>query len=827
MNKLKNIHLNIKNIITTILLTISFLLLFLLEQEGRPFVFLWITTIFSLSLFGKIFFSKYLKELKFSDGCFAFSFAIATSILFLCNWIFLSVKPIANLNINNISFVLNMIVMVIITIASFFIKKHKEQNTKFITKIKQQISNKETKEEFFKFLFGFSIFAILFAIAYWVKGFNPDVYSTEKFMDYGFMETMYRQQSYPPNDMWFSNTPLNYYYLGQACSVFLCNISFVTPEYGYNFMLCTLFAMLFVSSFSFVEAILAKTKYNKKRHQVLGGIIAGLMTTFAGNGHWILYGIIYQIRDIINKVPNEYWFPNSTRFIGYDPDVADKTIHEFPSYSFVLGDLHAHVCNIMFTIPLLILLVDYTFWLINNNKNKSNDKNNKINIKEHLLKPNIILTGVLLGLFQGVNYWDFPIYFVIAGAIILFSWYKKYGFSFKNTLWVLFLGTYILAISSVVIYPFNRTFIKMASEIKLCENHTPFYQLAILWGIPITIVLIYFAYLIVSYIQTKSKIRQQEVENKNQKGEIHKNRKKRKRNVSTIIFDFLNDMNIEDILMVSLSLCAIGLVLMPEIIYIKDIYGDAYARSNTMFKLTYQAFILFGLVIGYIVGTFFNAKGFLKVYKYFELKPFINDIASLEIQDNNKNWKRKTTYPWLYVGSIIFAFVLLLSSYTLWSTKAWFGNVFDLENRKGISATNFLETHKDFKDDFGAIEYINKNDNRKIINIVEATGTSYTSDCKLSTFTGANTVMGWHTHEWLWKSDLDLVDNRVEEVKKFYEDGTFEYCKKFINKYNIDYIFIGMVEREKYEIDTNKLLELGNVVWENKEKELYLIKIDK
>ena len=51
-----------------------------------------------------------------------------------------------------------------------------------------------------------------------------------------------------------------------------------------------------------------------------------------------------------------------------------------------------------------------------------------------------------------------------------------------------------------------------------------------------------------------------------------------------------------------------------------------------------------------------------------------------------------------------------------------------------------------------------------VIANAEGAGTSYTSDCKLSVFTGANTVIGWHTHEWLWKDDLDAVNKRTTEV---------------------------------------------------------------
>ena len=48
-----------------------------------------------------------------------------------------------------------------------------------------------------------------------------------------------------------------------------------------------------------------------------------------------------------------------------------------------------------------------------------------------------------------------------------------------------------------------------------------------------------------------------------------------------------------------MGLCAIGLVLIPELVYVRDIYENGNARANTMFKLTYQAYILFGMTMGY------------------------------------------------------------------------------------------------------------------------------------------------------------------------------------------------------------------------------------
>ena len=46
---------------------------------------------------------------------------------------------------------------------------------------------------------------------------------------------------------------------------------------------------------------------------------------------------------------SKYWYPNATRFIPF-------TIHEFPSYSYVVADLHGHVFDIPFVLLTLALL---------------------------------------------------------------------------------------------------------------------------------------------------------------------------------------------------------------------------------------------------------------------------------------------------------------------------------------------------------------------------------------------------------------------------------------------------------------------------------------
>ena len=288
-----------------------------------------------------------LRSIRPLDGGFSVSLGLGTGILFTAVWF---VCTITGLPFDSVS-----CMAVIVVFAAVFFKRKKSAGY-------PEKDKNGSREERTRFLGGFLVFSLLFIIAVWVKGFKPIIdFQTEQYMDYGFMNAMFRQRRVPFEDIWFAGSKVNYYYLGQAVAVFLCRLSFVTPEYGYNLMLCMLFAYLFVSVFALTQAFLARIPLMSRSCSAIGGVMASLLCTCGGNGHWIIYGIIGQIRDKINgTVPDKrYWFPDSTLFIGYDPDTLDKAKHEFPSYTLILGDLHAHVCNMLFTIPLIVLLIDY------------------------------------------------------------------------------------------------------------------------------------------------------------------------------------------------------------------------------------------------------------------------------------------------------------------------------------------------------------------------------------------------------------------------------------------------------------------------------------
>lgn len=764
MNEEKSIH--TINYISFFMIIIAVLLYAVTEDAGFPEVYKWLAAIFVISFLLRPVLC--LRTIKLPDGGFSMSFGLGTAITFLFAWFFSALKIIP---FNTLTCVLGVLIPGIIFTAVSVVK---EDTALF----------KWDRDTFDKFLFAFAVFSFIFFVAFYVKGFRPLIdHQTEQFMDFGFMQAIYRQEMVPPKDIWFAGDNLNYYYLGQACATFLCRVAFTTPEYGYNLMLCTVFAMLIMMVYSLVYGVLNTIKKMPLSGKITGGIIGTMMTCFAGNGHYLIYGLIIPTYEKITGrtiSTSSYWFPNSTVYIGNDPDLPDKGKHEFPAYTTILGDLHAHICNMIFTLPLLILIFDYAAsrMMDTSAAGKGKTKGGKskapyINILKELFSPYVILLGILTGLYRGVNYWDFPIYFVVSGAVILFSdLLKLRTYDESNSyvsdkigmimtiVFVLAKGAVILIIGTIVMIPFNLHFVKMASGIKLCQNHSQLYKLAILWGIPVLLSVLLIAFTIMKVKQEKRRITCVELSN------------------------------------VLITLCAIGLVLVPEIVYIRDIYGDEYARYNTMFKLTFQAFIIFGVCIGIFAGMLINN--------------FKSELKAMRL------FSRITL-------CVIAAASVLLSGYTVTAAKAWFFNFSGDGPRSGISSLDYLRENDTC---FGAAEVIAA-DSDKIVNILEVAGVSYTDADKISAVTGTCAVCGWHTHEYLWRNETPDVDKRGDEIRQFYESGDVDYCRDFINRYNVKYIYEGPGEVESYEVNTSGYFGMTDMVWHDDTFTYYLYKVRK
>ncbi|MDO5798509.1 MAG: DUF2298 domain-containing protein [Eubacteriales bacterium] len=614
------------------------------------------------------------------------------------------------------------------------------------------------------------LFFAVFLLWTYLAGFHPAAHGTEKFMDYGFMEAMMRSKTLPAADIWYSQGKINYYYGGQYFAVFLTKVSGTQVELTYNLMRTFVAAFAFVLPFSLVRQMTEdiqdkKISGWKKRLPSVTGFIAGLAVSVAGNMHYVVYA---QIIPLIQKLKGEevsgYWFPDATRYIGFNPDVPDKTIHEFPCYSFVLGDLHAHVVNIMFVLLLLGLLYAWMQKVRNTTPSVEELGRRKFWMQQ-LLMPQILAAAMLLGMFHWTNYWDFVIYYVVTGGTVLFM----NIICLKGDIrWIIAVtaaqAAEIFAVATVIILPFTLQFTTMVQGVRFAQNHSLFHQLLILWGLPTILTLVF----VISLITEKLK----NLEHKS-------------------LYRLMKAIRTPDLFAVLMGFCAIGLVAIPEIVYVRDIYENGNARANTMFKLTYQAYIMFGMTMAYVIFRLIivNRKKILKA-----------------------------------VGAIGLVLLLWTCGYFGRSVDSWFGQVLDPSQYKGLNATAFLET--DYAEDAGAIRWLKENIEGSPV-VLEANGDSYSEYERVSAMTGLPTVMGWYVHEWLWRNDVADLNEKSAEIETVYTSTDTARVQELIEKYDISYIFVGSCEREKYEANLNNegLQSLGEIVYQDPDYETYIVKI--
>ena len=617
------------------------------------------------------------------------------------------------------------------------------------------------------------LFFAAFLLWTYFAGFHPAAYGTEKFMDYGFMEAMMRSKTLPATDLWYSQGKINYYYGGQYFAVFLTKLAGAKVELTYNLMRTFVAGLAFAMPFSLVHQMvtnrLGKTGSRwKKALPSVTGILAGISVSIAGNMHYVIYGqIIPFIRKLKGEEVSSYWFPDATRYIGFNPDVEDKTIHEFPCYSFVLGDLHAHVVDIMFVLLLLGLL--YAWMKKVRTMELSRDSMSRREFwKKQLLMPQLLAAGALLGMFHWTNYWDFVIYFVVTcGAALFMNIIGQRG----KIRWALGVtaaqAAEILILATVIILPFTLQFdtSNMVQGIALAQHHSLPHQLLVLWGLPGILTILFVVSLLVEKLR----------------GAEQKS-----------LYHLLASIGMPDLFAVLMGLCAIGLVLIPELVYVRDIYESGNARANTMFKLTYQAYIMFGMTMIYAIFRLFviGRNKILKVLAFIGLFFFVWTCG--------------------YFGN---------------SVHSWFGEVWKPSQYKGLNATAFLET--DFPEDVNGIRWLKENISDAPV-VLEANGDSYSEYERVSAMTGLPTIMGWYVHEWLWRGDLADLNAKIEEIQEIYTSTDETRVKELLEEYHVSYIFVGSCERNKYGADLNNdlLKSLGEVVFQDSEYPTYIVKIN-
>jgi YYY domain-containing protein len=588
------------------------------------------------------------------------------------------------------------------------------------------------------------VFVVTFLALALLVAYSPDVWNTEKPMDMGIVNALNQSRSFPPHDMWLAGFDLNYYYLGHLAMALLIRLADVEPSRGYNVSVALLFALTASALFTVAGTLWARLREARpvlRSSPLLVGVAAVIAVLVLGN--------LAGGRELLQTPdpPGGYdWFAPSRVIPG--------TINEFPWFSFLLADLHAHVLALPFTLLVLGFAVQVAFagprarpW------------------PRALLET--LCVSVALGSLYAINSWSYPVMAgLLAGALVV--WLRDPGAAGEELRAVRW-GLLVLALSILLILPFHLSYDPAASGFGLVSDRRPFGKFisdqALLYGF-------FAALLAMAYA-----------------GRLAASAKPARNAIWIAVVaivgssllaplaDLAGAWALALVLAVAvhaaltprlagaervlwlLIACGLTCVLLPELVYVRDAFdGSNLERMNTVFKFGYQAWLFLGLA-----GTlaFFAAGAWAP--RWLRLGWWIALVPLLALA---------LAYPW--AGT--------------YARKDGFRASPTLDGLRWLRAGS--------PGDVEAISWLRANAPGDAV-VLEAAGADYSAfgHGRISTFTGLQTVVGWGGHEVQWQHQ---PGDRAAQVAAAYRTTDPAAARRVLDRYGVDYVVVGPLERTDY-----------------------------
>ena len=609
-----------------------------------------------------------------------------------------------------------------------------------------------------------AVFAVAFAGMALLVAYSPDVWNTEKPMDMAFLNAANRAETFPPEDPWLAGADLDYYYLGHLAMGIVVRLTDVAPDQGYNLAVAALFALAATAVFTVGATLWGAAR--GQRGAIWAGLAAVALVLVAGN----LEGARQLIADG-GPLRDYDWFGPSR----IDPD----TITEFPWFSFLLGDLHAHVLALPFT------LLALTFAL-------------QVAYAGPRLAPRgrALLEGagvaLSLGFLYAVNSWSYP---VMGGLLALAAivWLRDPRSEPARPAVVRWLLA-ALAASALLMLPFFLSFDPAARGIGVVDEGRGFLGWLrdglLMFGVfAVFVALGYLGRLLATRRPLRNAvwIAVAAVFAGSLLAAVDYAHVALLAALLALALQALFSARMEAaqrlvwLLVVGGVACLLG----PELLYVRDEFDDsALYRMNTVFKLDYQAWLLLGLA----------AVGALA-------------------------WRRE----WLASRAARWVFALVAAAalagaavYPLAGTYA---------RKDGFTQAPTLDGLGWLRDrapgDVGAIAWLNDNAPDGSV-VLEAVGEDYSAfgHARISTFTGLPTVLGWPGHERQWGH---AVGDRAAEVAQTFSSPTEAGARPVLDRYGVRYVVVGPLERTEYgdegvakwdTLGRRVFEDEGTIVWE-------------
>ncbi len=679
------------------------------------------------------------------------------------------------------------------------------------------------------------VFFVAFAFFLLVRVGNPDLWHLymggEKPMDFAYLNSILKATWFPPQDPWFAGGAINYYYFGFVLVGAPVKALGIDPAIAYNIIIPTVFALTACGAFGLGATFYAsrskrtegqesegtedsplhlRTSAPSLRNAILAGVIAAIFVVGVGNGDQIrvvgpalqqlggaspagfapiafISGVFKWLGGAQLPVPPNWPYWNATR------PAPEVIIAEFPQFTFLYADLHAH----MMAMPLAFLALAFALAFAGGARKW----------------PAVVLGAIATGMLWPTNTWDYPPYvllgigglalgafanradtqpltlpdiiasllkslpviivFAVLTRAVMVPYLASYGAAYNNidpwteprtqvntyiTIYALFLIPLAVLLLSQLFA--NNSAARSRMQVALGVGIVAGLVLLI-GGVPVAIIAAPMALLALGAAFLP-----------NTSGQTSQSR------------------------LLWLMVCgAWALTLFVEVFTLRGDIG----RMNTQFKFYIQAWLMLGVASA--VALVWVAKEIFKRSK----TPVEGRVA------NTDNRSAFSILHLAFIAGVAATFVLA-AMYPAFAVPAKVDDRYVKDAPRGLNGAAYMPFAKNegycAKDDasrfplvhdYEAIQWMQDNvvGSPTIIEEGAAQGNQYCWAARFAIYTGLPAAVGWQYHQQQQRAALDgrIVNDRVNDIGAFYSTPGIDYARAILQRYNARFIVVGAMEK--------------------------------